>query len=366
MYTEIEPLASIAINNWLKDGRSACLTCHARKFNLFQEGLVNITGVFCNNPGKCIPKVLTISPKENQIIGREAFTSTYLPAELPVPKILRAGELYIDYQVPYQFLVKEYKPGKTLHDLFIDEQVSNYNDGTMSSLVYELGRCLARMGTIELPKFGKFTAQGIVASQDISSWLRYYESLLSKRISNISRIPAANKVGNLIAKDVQCLIPRLVDLIELHKSVLKTVTRPFFTHHDFHLYNLLGNHQGKWYISGILDLENATAGDPEVDLVSLESHLYLMGKGAEVFKNNLLSFQRGYKQLRQPSPFYPQKRILYHIPWSLSYFSAIMRMDTTIHPITDQISSNMQRHFEILSGIAGGCSLEEIGLLKMF
>ena len=314
------------------------------------------------------PAILSIySSDGKEKVDSELFTRSLLGEDisLPIQKIIYSGYGDTADGKEYGFLIKEFKEGKALNDVLQNIVLEKPGDTEIGWLLDNLGRDLYILGSVKLPKFGKIEGNNIVGPSENCSWKEYYFYRLNKRIKILEGLDSNEKVGGYTVKDILKLTPKLLNYVEARLDVLDSVTEPRFVHNDFHFLNILASQgSGKWQISGILDLESATAGDPEFDLISIESQLRLTPEYKDLFLSNIGHFRNGYRT--SLSNEYLQKRGLYHLTWSLSYFEAIMQMDTYLHQITPQINKYMDGHYEMLEGLTNGKSPEEVGAPILF
>jgi len=330
---------------------------------LLSSGIVNHNLKVYLAP-EATPAVLSIySSNGKERVDREIFTRSLLGegTSLPIQRIFHSGYGDTSNGKEYGFLIKEFKTGDTLNDVLQNMVNEKPEDDEIGGLINNLGKNLNILGSIKMSKFGKIVGNNIIGSSENCSWKDYYSYRLNKRIKTLEDLDPNNTVGEYKVKDILILTPKLSNYAETQSGILETVKEPRFVHNDFHFLNILASQEsGTWQISGILDLENATAGDPEFDLISIESQLNLSPEYRGLFLANLGRFKDGYKN--PISNEYLQKRGLYHLTWSLSYFEAVMQMDTNLHPVNSQVNRYMKGHYETLKSLADGKSLEEIGV----
>jgi aminoglycoside phosphotransferase (APT) family kinase protein len=92
------------------------------------------------------------------------------------------------------------------------------------------------------------------------------------------------------------LAERMEHHVALHAGVLKGCARPVFCHDDFHTGNIIVSNRpdGTWHLSGVVDVENAVAGDPLIDIA--KTLLYSVGE-SRVKQQGLLA---GYGPIERP------------------------------------------------------------------
>lgn len=354
----------------LHGSNPACEDCPLEETELLTDGITNISIRCCHLPPECNPVVVNLltHPNGNNRIAQETYVRELCAPEsdLPLQRLIKTGSLGTGTD-KINFIVKEYKPGITFHQTLTNHEITGASDVDFSRMLNQLGRFLSMMHKIKFTGFGKISGRHIIGPSEDCSWAEYYQHRLKGMFDAISLVSPEKRVGTLRAEEVQTLLPPLFQLVNEHSELLGQVQEASFVHHDFHFLNIIADDEPEWSITGILDTENATAGDPTIDFVSIESHLYLSReKYGGVFERNADHFRKGYAQEGQIPVNYPGCRVLYHILWSLSYFEAILNIDTEVHPITPEITHYANRHFSILKGLADGRSLEEIGVISIF
>lgn len=332
-------------------------------------GIVNHNLKVYLSPG-ATPAVLSIySSGGKERVAREIFTRSLLgeKIDVPVQRIIGSSQGYMRDGKEYGLLIKEFKEGETLYRVLqnMASAPNQLGSSEVTSLLYDLGKNLHSLGSVRLPKFGKIEGRGIVGPSENCGWKDYYFYRLNKRVEVLENLDPNKRVCGYTVGDILELTPKLLTYAESHSDVLNTIMEPRLVHNDFHFLNILAaKDNGHWQISGILDLESATSGDPEFDLVSMESQLNLAPEYKDFFMSRVDYFKAGYEN--PISDQYQEKRNLYHLTWSLSYFEAVMQMDTNLHPIDRQIEEYMEGHYKVLKGLATGQKLREIGVPSLF
>ena len=273
-------------------------------------------------------------------------------------RIYKTGLLKSDSGEEHGFMVREYIPGITLNEALS----RGPEDENIQQVLYQLGTALSAFHEVRLPTFGKITGNKIVGSQS-GMWSEYVLNQVFTRMKRISEYSADFVVGDYSAKNIQRHLPDLAVIITKDSQFLGRIVEPRLVHHDFHFLNIIVNGTERLNLAAILDTENLTAGDPAIDLVSIESQLHIAASEyQDLFLKNVQYFHQGYFEHGQRPPYYDELRRLYHIDWSLSYFSAVFNMDKNNHPITSHVKTCMDRHYEVLSKLSTGESLDSIGI----
>ncbi|NMC35443.1 aminoglycoside phosphotransferase family protein [Candidatus Beckwithbacteria bacterium] len=336
-----------------------CTQCEEPTIYPLTGGIININEVICSPCFDCQPVVASIYINAPERRDKELFIRQILMQQpgIPVPTLLDSGDTFIDGQL-ITYMVKELIPGDTLYSV-LHNRLPELSKIDLESIALQLGNYLARIHQCYFPCFGEINGDQLSPR---SEWRDVFWERFLRRAKSVSNLPSDIQVGPYQAIDIQVLLPILIKKVQQEIGILDSVTTPVLVHGDCHFLNVMANSTKKWGISAILDMEDAHAGDAEVDLAIIESQLNLSPEFSTAFKTVLPAFLHGYSMKRRISPEFKQKRKLYHIPWSLSYFEAVLQMDTQIHPITEQIIGYMHRHYQVLKGISQGLTLEEIGV----
>jgi aminoglycoside phosphotransferase (APT) family kinase protein len=134
-------------------------------------------------------------------------------------------------------------------------------DPLEASAVYaQMGQALREIHDIAMESFGYIGSHGVVAP--FASNRAYMDSQFDRKLGGLVEYgaPAA-------------LAAALRGFVERHASLLDQCARPSLCHYDFHTGNILAaRRNGVVELSGILDLENAIAGDPLMDIAKTLSY----------------------------------------------------------------------------------------------
>jgi aminoglycoside phosphotransferase (APT) family kinase protein len=117
-----------------------------------------------------------------------------------------------------------------------------------------MGEALREIHAIALDSFGYIGPQGVMTS--FTSNRAYMSSQFDRKLGGLTEYGAP-----------EALAEQLRDFVERRASLLDGCVKPSLCHYDFHTGNLLAEERGGAVrLSGILDLENAIAGDPLMDI----------------------------------------------------------------------------------------------------
>jgi aminoglycoside phosphotransferase (APT) family kinase protein len=118
------------------------------------------------------------------------------------------------------------------------------------AIYQQMGRALREIHGIAMDAFGYIGSDGIVAPADSNR--AYMLSQLKRQLGGFDQFGGG-----------PALAARLHDYVERSAGLLDGCTRPSLCHYDFHTGNVLAVSDR---LTGIVDLENAIAGDPLMDL----------------------------------------------------------------------------------------------------
>lgn len=360
----------LTVNNFIKrvvpEGTFLNHSASGERSSFLSDGIININKkIFLPNDNS--PAILNVFYTDgSKNIGRELYTRHLMKStSVPTQRLIEHGKSSIFAGRDSGFLIKEYKFGKTLDEVLTNHSREHLNQTDFASVLSDLGLYLGQINSVILPAFGKIENFNIIGPYNQCTWKDYYLYRLYQRMTKLESLPQDKKVGNFTVKDITNLLPKLFANTHSYLPVLEQVSTPHLTHGDFHFLNIIASKKdGKWSISGILDLENMIAADPEVDLISIESQMNLSPAYRDLFMNNLNYFKNSYN--RPISKHYQEKRWLYHLTWSLSYFEAIMQMDTDLHPVTSPINYYMKKHFEVLEKLSCNKKINDIGIPSLY
>lgn len=282
-------------------------------------------------------------------INREFKLREILDAScgIPIPKIYDSGVIeYADNT--YGYVVKECLEGQTLHQTLAEIDRFGLSGDDIAALLHGLGETVARFHSHALSGFGD-----ILVKPTVIPWREMYGEALRKRFSDFMHLPPEKEISQFRVNQIQTLLYPLSRLVDENVDLLDAVTEPRLTHNDMNFLNVLSfKKNGIWVISGLLDFDDVSGADPDIDLVAVESQVHL-STYKEPFQAHISDFCQGYRTFRDiNSQTFRQKRLIYHISRSLSYFEAIFTMDETAvqkHEINNFFA---EKHLEILKSIA--------------
>jgi hygromycin-B 7''-O-kinase len=166
---------------------------------------------------------------------------------LPVPSVVA-----LDLSrriVPYDFIIQTRLPGSNLA-----EDWRALTPTQTHGVVWEAGRCLARLHAMRLPAFGKLREQD---APRFHTWPDYFDDYARRYLDG------AAGYGLLEGP----LRTRLEDALHGARNLLARVTQGVLVHSDYHYENILHNEER---LTGILDFEWALSGDPSYDFMNAD------------------------------------------------------------------------------------------------
>lgn len=172
---------------------------------------------------------------------------------VPVPRIVLADETGSLFGL--NFLVMTRLDGHSVIDLERDLAPSD-----VAATYRQMGEALREIHGIVLDSFGYIGPQGVVTP--FASNRAYMASQFDKKLGGLAEYGAP-----------ETLARQLRDFVDRRSPLLDGCAKPSLCHYDFHTGNLLAERKdGAIKLSGILDLENAIAGDPLMDIAKTLSY----------------------------------------------------------------------------------------------
>jgi aminoglycoside phosphotransferase (APT) family kinase protein len=164
----------------------------------------------------------------------------------PVPHIFFADDSRSVIDLNFVLMTK--LPGNVLgrHEAALSE-------AELFAIHAEMGACLRNIHDITLDSFGYIGPYGV--------WTAYRTN------RDYLSFQFAKKLGDFRARGGDtALADRLETAIADRRHLLDGAVTPRLCHYDFHAGNVLVTSNGAPHISGIVDFENAIAGDPLMDI----------------------------------------------------------------------------------------------------
>ncbi|MCB0167393.1 MAG: aminoglycoside phosphotransferase family protein [Anaerolineae bacterium] len=216
----------------------------------------------------------------------EQYALETLKGVLPVPHILKAGELNSNCY----WLLLTHLAGSNLRDViaFCPE-----------SLFFEAGQMLSMIHSRLFPNYGKWDTESFIEFD--SPWTSFLRSLLDREVAFLSE-------HNLLSAK---LFDKIYEVFEELKDLACFVREPRLIHRDFKPENILVTRiNEKWQITGILDFEHAQIGEAVWDFARVFDRFFLPAPRSESY------FLAGYTSIR-PLPSLDEARVICQLVDSL-------------------------------------------------
>jgi aminoglycoside phosphotransferase (APT) family kinase protein len=180
---------------------------------------------------------------------KEILVARLLDGKLgvPTPRILLADDSRT--LIELSFVVMDRLDGKSLLGL---EPMLDRSD--TRAIYVQMGRVLREIHAIAMDSFGYIGAEGVVTP--FATNRAYMLSQLERKLAGFAQLGGRPELAR-----------KLEAYVERSAPLLDDCTAASLCHFDFHAGNILAARRGgSLRLSGIVDLENAIAGDPLMDL----------------------------------------------------------------------------------------------------
>jgi aminoglycoside phosphotransferase (APT) family kinase protein len=231
--------------------------------------------------GGASPLVLKVYPDAlHWKMRKELMVSQMMAGRLsvPTPRIVLSDDT--KSLLDLNFVVMGRLDGVSLSEY---ERTATLGHTEVSSVYAQLGKVLREIHGIPMAAFGYIGADGVVTPHASN---RAYMSFQFH-----------NKLAEFVERGGSAaLAGRLRTLVDHRAFLLDGCAAPSLCHYDFHAGNILvEEREGSPRLSGILDLENAIAGDPLMDIAKTLSYSV---RGDETKRAGLLA---GYGPIDRPA-----------------------------------------------------------------
>lgn len=187
--------------------------------------------------------------------------------------------------VPYDFIILTRLPGSNLAEQWRELTATQTHD-----VVWEAGRCLARLHAITFPAFGKLREQD---APRFHTWPDYFDDYARRYLNEAARYGLLE----------ESLRTRLEGALHGARHLLVRVRKGVLVHSDYHYENIL--HEGG-RLSGILDFEWALSGDPSYDFMSADVRESQIPDSEAVFR-------AGYRSIRPLDAGHDRRVAIYRL-----------------------------------------------------
>ncbi len=282
--------------------------------------------------------------------------------EVLLPRLVEAGQAQWGQQ-RVAFVLREFVAGDDLDTVLAGGASRGFYDEDWYVVARELGFRLGALHAHRLVGFGLLAGATDQAASS-ATWQEFVVQEIARQGALLRAYPPARQIGRCRVGQLVALLPALQRLVAEQSGVLATVQAPYLAHGDARLANVIVrcDRDGLWRIKGLIDWEWALAGDPEVDLVCLESWLYSAPYQARFYQVQH-NFVAGYALKRAISAQYGTKRALYHVLRSLSYLGWVFGLNPQALLRADARNAGyVERHCRLLHGLAQQEGLESLGI----
>jgi aminoglycoside phosphotransferase (APT) family kinase protein len=210
-------------------------------------------------------------------MGKEVLIAGLLDGRLgvPVPRILLSD--HSKSLIDLNFVVMNRFDGQDVLRL-----EPSFGPADSYALHAQMGRALREIHRIPMGAFGYIGPEGIV-SPSVSN-RAYMLSQFDRKLAGFAQFAGR-----------PALAEQLSTYVERSAPLLDGCAQASLCHYDFHTGNVLAaQRNGSWQLTGIVDLANAIAGDPLMDLAKTVSYL---GRDNDAKRAGLLA---GYGTIDRP------------------------------------------------------------------
>ncbi len=216
---------------------------------------------------------------------------------LPTPSILASDN-------SKELLPQNYVLMTALEGQPLSHVVTSLSAPDLRDIYFQMGTLLAKVHGIPFGVFGYITT-GVMASHATN------EAYM--------RFQFQKKLAEFEARGGDAALRRMVaEYVETHSDLLLQAEAPLLCHNDYHEGNILVAEEGStWRVTGIIDVENALAADPLLDIAKTD---YYAIRSDEAKRE---AFLAGYGRL--PPNWHERVRLytLYHALELWDWFAAV-------------------------------------------
>ena len=169
---------------------------------------------------------------------------------LPTPSILWSDN-------SKELLPQNYVLMTTLRGQLLSHVAPSLSALELRDIYFQMGTLLAKVHGVTLDAFGYITI-GVIASHPTNE--AYMRSQFQKKLVEFD----AHGGDPALRRTVE-------EYVETHNDLLTQARIPVLCHDDYHEGNVLvAEAEGKWRVTGIIDVENAVSADPLLDLAKTD------------------------------------------------------------------------------------------------
>ncbi|VIO74522.1 hypothetical protein CI1B_52950 [Bradyrhizobium ivorense] len=166
--------------------------------------------------------------------------------DIPVPRILLADDTRAAIDLNFVLMTK-------LDGMVLGHREPALTDQELSAIYAEMGAAMRRINDVTLDSFGYIGPNGVWTPHPTNR--AYMSAQFDRKLDEFC-----------IRGGDDALAERLRGSVAARRHLLDAAETPRLCHYDFHAGNVLVTAEGKPRLTGIVDFENATAGDPLMDI----------------------------------------------------------------------------------------------------
>jgi aminoglycoside phosphotransferase (APT) family kinase protein len=279
--------------------RKHCPLCVVESVELRHGGDIStVYEIRCSQPDQGV--ILKVYPDTfHWKMEKEVYVYSLLDrAEgLPTPSILGSDDSKA--LLPQNYLLMTMLQGQRLAHV-----APSLSDRQLRDIYFQMGTLLAKVHAITLDAFGYITTCVIASHATNEAYMRFqFQKKLAELDAHGGDASLRRRVEEYVAR---------------HGELLTHAETPVLCHDDYHEGNVLVAEEGaNWRVTGIIDVENAVAGDPLLDIAKTD---YYAIKAHAAKREGFLA---GYGRL----PVHWHKRVqmykLYHALELWDWFAAL-------------------------------------------
>ncbi|RXT46038.1 phosphotransferase family protein [Bradyrhizobium betae] len=163
-----------------------------------------------------------------------------------IPKILLADDTRSVIDLNYVLMTR-------LDGTVLGRREAALSEAELLAIYAEMGAALRRINDVTLDSFGYIGLNGVWTAHPSNH--AYMSAQLDRKLTEFG-----TRGGDSV------LAARLRDRVTAQQHLFEAATVPRLCHYDFHAGNVLVTSQGEPHLTGIVDFENATSGDPLMDI----------------------------------------------------------------------------------------------------
>jgi len=191
-----------------------------------------------------------------------------------IPKILLADETRSVIDLNYLLMTR-------LDGTVLGQREATLSDAELFDIYAEMGVALRQINDVTLDSFGYIGPNGVWTSHPSNH--AYMSAQFERKLMEFG-----TRGGD------PALAARIRGSVTARQHLFNAASTPRLCHYDFHAGNVLVTSQGQPHLSGIVDFENATSGDPLMDVA--KALYYFKAKDAPK-RDGLLT---GYGTIERP------------------------------------------------------------------